>query len=254
MSLASYQQSYQVSPIFLVGGIAGTGQLPIVNLLSSSNFSTGLLSSSSAEQIGDYFGQFRPMSGHTLMDNQVATYPLANQITAANAIITNPLRISLEMLVPAGGAITVSNKLAIITQLKSALDSHTAKGGYYSVATPSFIYVGCLLKTLTDATDEEEGAQPQVRWIWEFMQPLLTTAAAQAAQNQQMTSVSNQTSSSAGVASGQPIAVGVGQPSANIVQSLVPSASSPIGSNVAPASLPSGTVSLQSVSPIAPGS
>jgi hypothetical protein len=248
MSLSDYQLSYQVSPIILVGGIAGTGMLPIVSLLSSQSFDTGLLSSSSPQQIADYFGQFRPLPGHTLMDNEVATYPVANQVVAANAIITNPLRVSLEMLVPANGIITVSNKLSIITALKSSLDSHTAQGGWYNVATPSYIYQGCLLLNLTDASDEEDGAQVQVRWVWNFFQPLLTVAAAQAAQNQQMASISAQTAAGAGVTGGQPIAVGVGQPSANIVQNLVPAAAGPIGSNLAPG----GTPSLSSVSPVAP--
>ncbi len=251
MSLADYLLSYQTSPIILVNGIAGTGYLPLTSLLSSSNYSQGLLGSTNTEDYSTFFGQFRPLSGHTLMDNEVATYPFANQTVAANAIITNPLRISLEMLVPATGAITVTDKLSIITAIKSALDNHTALGGWYNVATPSYIYQGCLLTSLRDATDEGDGAQVQVRWVWEFMQPLLTISSAQAAQNPDMSTIQNQT-----VAVGDPplsIPIfNISKPASNIVQNAVPAAAGPIGSNIASPSS-SGVINLSSVSPISPG-
>lgn len=254
MSRSSYQLSYQISPIVLVGGIAGAGMLPIVNILSSGQYTTGLLSSSSAEDFSSLFGQFKVIPGHTLMDNEVATYPVANQTVAANAIITNPLRVSLEMLVPATSVVTLANKLSIITALKATLDNHTATGGWYNVATPSYIYQGCLLTSLRDISDDEEGSQPQVRWQWDFYQPLLTVAAAQAAQNQAMAKISSQTQNTGDPPGSQPIATGVGQPSSNIVQNVVPSAANPSGSNVAPGGTPVGTPSVQSISPIAPGS
>ena len=253
MSLSSYQTSYQISPIILVGGAAGTGMLPIVSLLNSQNYDLGILSASGPETLESLFGQFRPLSGHTLMDNEIATYPFANQTVAANAVITNPLRVSLEMLAPANGNITVANKLSVITSLKSTLDQHTALGGWYNVATPSFIYTGCLLKDLVDATDEEDGAQVQVRWVWSFIQPLITLAAAQAAQNQAMNRISNQCFNTGDPPGSNPVVTGVTQPSSNIVQNLVPAASSPQGSNVAPFTTASLTSSLQYVSPVSPG-
>lgn len=251
MSRADYLTSYQTSPIILVGGAAGTGMMPITNLLSSQNFRGGV---TSTPQAGDsFFGQFRVLPGHNLMDNEVATYPVANQAVAANAVITNPLQLSLEMLVPAGGAVNVKNKLSIITALKSALDKHTALGGWYNVATPSYIYQGCLLTRLVDASDEDFGQQVQVRWIWSFMQPLLTTSAAQAAQNQAMAKISQQTRNQGDPPGSQPLATNLGQPSSNIVQNVVPSAVSPQGSNVAPSSGQNRSVNVQSVSPISPG-
>lgn len=253
MALSDYQISYQVSPIILVGGVAGTGMLPIVSVLSSRNYSQGALSSSSAVDVSEYFGQFRVLSGHTLMKNDVATYPLANQTVAANAIITQPLELSLEMVVPANDRFTVADKLSLMTALKSTLDNHTAQGGWYNVATPSYIYQGCLLTSLVDATDELEGGQVQTTWIWSFMQPLLTAQAAQAAQNQAMNKIKNQTQNAGDPPGSKPIASNIGQPSSNIVQNVVPASSSPSGSNVAPSSAPSGTPSVQSVSPIAPG-
>lgn len=254
MSRAAYELSNQVSPIILVGGVAGVGALPISSVLSSRNFSQqGILGSSDAAQVGDYFGQFNVLPGHTLMDNEVALYPLANQTTAANAIITNPLRVSLEMVAPAGGPITLSNKLSIMTALKSVLDSHTALGGWYNVATPSYVYQGCLLIGLRDASEEIEGGQPQIRWVWEFMQPLLTEASAQAAQNQAMSKITNQTQNSGDPPGSQPISTGIGQPSANIVQNIVPAAASPLGSNIASSGAMNGIANIQAVSPIQPG-
>jgi len=252
MSIGDYQISYQVSPIILVGGVAGTGMLPIVSVLSSANYSGGALGSSGALDISEFFGQFRVVPGHTLMRNEIAMYPLANQTVAANAVITQPLEVQLEMIVPADGRFTLSRKKTIITALKSTLDEHTAKGGYYNVATPSYIYQGCLLTGLVDESDEDDGSQVQTRWLWSFTQPLLTAAAAAAAQNQAMNKITDQTRNAGDPPGSQPIATGVRQPSSNIAQNVVPSASAPVGSNVAPSSS-SGRPSTASVSPIPPG-
>jgi len=253
MARSDFQLSYEVSPIILVGGIAGTGMLPIVSLLDSRNYSAGVLSSSDAAQIADTFGHFRVLGGGTLMDNETAHYPLANQSVAANAIITNPLRVSLEMLVPANDEITFSQRQSIMTALKGTLDSHTAQGGYYNVSTPSYIYQGCLLVTLVDGSEEGTGSQPQERWIWNFEQPLITLAAAQAAQNQVMSKISGQTQNAGDPPGSKPIQTGISSPSSNIVQNTVPAASGPQGSNVASTTTPIGTTNLSSVSPITPG-
>lgn len=254
MSLSDFQTSYQISPIFLVGGIAGTGVLPIVSLLASANYANGITSQADANPPVDNFGRFRLIPGGTLMDMEVATYPFANQTTAANAVITNGLRVSLEMVVPAGGSMTMSNKQSIMDALKSSLDNHTAQGGYYTVATPSYVYQGCLLTTLVDTTDDDDyGKQPQVRWTWNFYQPLLTEAAAQAAQNQAMAKITNQTQNAGDPPGSDTVASGISQPSSNIVQNIVPAASTPAGSNIAPTTSPGGTTSLSSISPISPG-
>lgn len=254
MTLSQYQVSYEISPIVLVGGVAGTGMLPLISVLSSQNFDLGILSSASQSNPDSFFGHFRVLPGHTLMDNEVATYPVANQTVAANAIITDPLRVAVEMLVPANGQVTIENKLSLMTSLKSTLDKHTAQGGWYNVATPSYIYQGCVLVSLMDGTDAEEGDQVQVRWVWSFMQPLLTAQAAQAAQNQAMNKISRNTKNSGDPPGSTPLSSNLGQPSSNIVQNVVPAASGSIASNVAPSSPNNGGVSVQSVSPMVPGS
>jgi len=252
-SRSEYQVSYQVSPIMLVGGVAGTGMLPLISVLSSVNYQNGLLSSPTPQSSDNYFGQFKIIPGHTLMENEVATYPVANQTVAANAIIANPLKLAVEMLVPANGRITVANKLAVMTSLKSTLDRHTAAGGWYNVATPSYIYQGCLLTSLVDGTEEEAGSQVQVRWVWSFMQPLLTVQAAQAAQNQAMAKISGATKNSGDPPGSVPLSNNIGQPGANLVQNVVPAATHPVASNVAPINSTTSSVDVQSVSPISPG-
>lgn len=232
MSLSDYEYSFQVTPIILIGGIATTGAMGIVTLLQSYNYKAGI--TGRADPGSPTFASFRPVPGHSLMNNEVATYPFANQTTAANAVITAPLDISLEMLVPATGAINASNKLSIITSLKSSLDKHTSLGGYYNIATPSYVYQGCLLTSLVDASDEDDGAQPQVRWIWNFTQPLITSQAAQAAQNPQMNTLSKQTQNSGDPPGSNTFQSQASNPSANIVQNYVPSTSGALGSNLPP--------------------
>ena len=254
MNFSDYQLSYQVSPIVLVSGIAGTGMLPIVNLLNSVAYNNGITSNADDNLNNDaFFGQFRILPGHTLMDNEVATYPVANQSVAANAIITQPLHLALEMIAPASSNVTMSQKASIFTALKSSLDNHTALGGWYNVATPSYVYQGCLLTRLADASDGVDGAQVQVRWVWDFFQSLVTEQAAQAAQNQLMSKIGGRTQLVGSPPGSQPIATSVGQPSSNVTQNVIPSSTNLAAANVTPSSTSTGTTSIQAVSPIAPG-
>lgn len=232
MAFSDYQTDYQVNPIVLVAGVAGTGMMALSAILSSN--STAPVTSDGISS--PVFGQFCVLPGGTLMQNENAKYPLANMTVAANAIITNPLTISIEMLVPADAAITLTNKQAVITALKKTLDAHTAQGGYYNVATPSYIYQNCLLLELVDATEMVEGGQPQVRWVWEFEQPLITVAAAQAAQNQAMAKISSQTANAGDPPGSKPIVTGINDPTSNISPSLLPNNANAPAANVAPTS------------------
>ena len=248
ISISDYEYRFQINPIILVNGIASTGAMGIVTLLQSINYKSGI--TGPAAPGSPTFASFRPVPGHTLINNEVATYPFANQTTAANAVFTQPLEISLEMLVPANGNVTLDNKLSVITSLKQRLDQHTAQGGWYNVVTPSYVYQGCLLTTLVDASEEENGAQPQVRWIWNFMQPLITADEAQAKQNQNMSKTSNQIYFPNDPPGQNAFQSNYSDPSANISQNFVPSNSGALGANIAPTSLFSSTPSLASISPI----
>lgn len=231
MAYADFQLSYQVCPIVLVGGIAGTGVLPIANLLNPSAASGGFTTSSTGAVVESStpvardaftFGSFRILPGGTLMDNENAKYPLATMSVAANAIITMPLRFAIEMVTPASADVTFSQRLSIFTSLKNVLDNHISAGGYFNVATPSYIYTGCLLLNLVDASDVPDGAQVQTRWVWNFEKPLITLEQAQAVVNNAMSKVTGQTYNAGDPPGKKPLLTSVSNPS--IGQQVTPGA------------------------------
>lgn len=179
--LVDFKRSYEISPIVLVGGVVGNAQqvMPIVQLLSSDAFSSGFPDGSGSAQAtsDEFFAHFSVVGGGSLIENEVALYPFANQAVAANAIIAMPLRITLEMRAPARGVGGWSSKSAIMQALQATLAQHSALGGWYIVATPSFQYENCLLLSLKDASGSDT-KQPQHTWHWDFVQPLLTQAQA----------------------------------------------------------------------------
>jgi len=250
MSFYDYQLSYEINPIILEGGIAGAGPQALSTILSAVNFTDGLLNPS---QGAFFFGNFRVLPGHNLMKNEIAMYPVANQSVAGNAVITDPLSVQLEMLVPANADVPVETKKSIMTLLKSILDQHTALGGWYNIATPSYTYLACLLNDLTDSSDQGDGSQVQTRWVWSFTQPLITIERAQAAQNQLMRKISNRTANAGDPPGSRPLVTSIGDPSANITQNVIPSSSNLQASNVTSGSQPSGAPSVQTVSPVQPG-
>jgi hypothetical protein len=178
------------------------------------------------------------------MDNQVAMYPFANQTTAANAIITQPLKLSIEMVVPAVNGISFAIKSSIISAMKKTLDLHTALGGWYNVSTPNYIYTGCLLTSLMDATDQMDGSQVQNRFIWNFIKPLVTSEEAQAAQNQPMSAITNATQNTSNP--GVNIPSLTTSPVSNVVQNIDSNANQTLAAQIATMGAP--TVAI----PIAP--
>lgn len=228
MAYADFQLSYQVSPIVLIGGIAGTGVMPISQLLNPGAGSTSLTTSTgggaaqSSQSDAFTFGSFRVLPGGSLMDNDIAKYPLATMAVAANAIITNPLRLSVEMVTPASADVSLSQRLSIFTSLKNVLDNHISAGGYFNVATPAFIYTGCLLLNLVDASDVPDGAQTQTRWVWNFEKPLITLQEAQAVVNNAMSKVTGQTYNAGDPPGKKPLLTSVSNP--QIGQQITPGA------------------------------
>lgn len=206
---AAYDLSFQVSPIILVGGIAaGTlgGMLPIISLTGQAaalvqGIATGGITSDA------FFAKFLPIPGSTIISNAVGTYPFANQQVAANAIIQQPLNISLEMIAPVkerGGYLT---KLAIFTALQSSLLAHNNAGGTYNIATPAYIYTNCLMTGMTDITSGETN-QKQVKWQLDFVQPLITQQQATSAYNSLMGKAASGQQITSPQWSGQGIAAG----------------------------------------------
>jgi hypothetical protein len=175
----AFRLGYEISPIILTNGIAKLipgGMLPIVALTEAPSLVSGLLQGnglSALTNVDQYFAHWMPLAGSTLIKNEIGSYPFANQIIAANAIIKQPNNISMLMVCPAQRTGGYATKLATISALKKTLDYHHQSGGTYTVVTPSYIYTGCILTAMTDATGGESN-QVQTAWRFDFVQPLIT--------------------------------------------------------------------------------
>jgi hypothetical protein len=182
-TMEQYNLAYQISPIFLAGGIVASSAGGLVPLTT---FTGG--SPATAEEA---FATFVPMPGSTLISQTVAMYPFANQNVAANATIQQPLTLSMLMIAPVNQAGGYGTKLSTFTALQKTFANHNAAGGTYTVATPAFIYNGLLLVSWTDVTEDLEGGQQMIKWQLDFIQPLLTLAAAAGAMSSMMSQISN---------------------------------------------------------------
>lgn len=187
-----YDIAFQVSPIILVGGIASSapgGMLPIIGLTGQvAALAQGALSGGLG--LDDFFARFVPVPGSSLINNVIGTYPFANQQVAANAIIQQPLGISLEMIAPVkseGGYLT---KLALFTSLQNSLQAHNNAGGTYNIATPSYIYTNCIMTLMQDITSGNS-RQQQIIYQLDFVQPLITQQQAAAAFNSKLNQLSS---------------------------------------------------------------
>jgi hypothetical protein len=204
-SRSAYDIAFQVSPIVLFGGLYPSG-MPILGLLSGVGQAvTGAASGigALAGEIGGlaytglnliqgqdpYFARFMVMPGGTLLNNAIGKYPFANVQVAANATIQQPKNVSLRMICPAKGDGYYLTKLAIMTGLQTTLEQHNAAGGYYTVATPSFIYTNGILTNVTDITPGNT-ANPQTEWQFDFEFPLISQDQATGALNTLMSQVS----------------------------------------------------------------
>jgi hypothetical protein len=190
--LAQFKLNYQLCPIIFTSGISiliPGGMLPIISITQSLNFNEGLLSGSEDLDLDDYFANFVPVPGSTLINQQIGHYPFANQAVAANAVIAQPKTISMRMICPARGPSGWATKLASMTALQSAFANHNAQGGTYTVATPSWTYVNCVMTRMTD-TSTDRSAQAQNTYQIDFEQPLLTLEDALQAESSLMAQIS----------------------------------------------------------------
>lgn len=183
MSFSSqiFKLGYEISPVILVNGIASQipGQmLPIVAITQAGDFTTGLLSGDAVPpSLDNYFAHWKPLPGTTMVSSQVGMYPFANQAVAGNAIIAQPLNISMLMNCPVQTAGGYTGKLATLTVLAQILAAHNAQGGTYTVVTPSQYYPNCILTLMRDVSGGES-KQVQHTWQFDFTQPLITLNAA----------------------------------------------------------------------------
>lgn len=249
--LAEFKLSFQICPIFLVGGIASQmpgNTLPIISITQAQDFSFGVLGGSDNIDLDSYFANFQPMPGGTLIDNQVGMYPFANQAVAANAIIAQPLVISMLMLCPVGGATGYFSKLSTMMSLQATLKQHNASEGTYTVITPSFYYTNCIMTNMKDVTGAQT-KQVQEAWQLDFFKPLLTLEDAQQAQNNLMSKISSGTA----VSGDPPTSFGndanVGSGIGAVNPSVTPASSSMAGGTAVPYTTGIGAYTPSATSP-----
>jgi hypothetical protein len=225
-AFVSWKLGFQVTPIILTNGIATNlgGALPIVALTEGLNAITSLFSANANAQADGFFANYKPLPGASLVNNQVAMYPFANQSVAANAIIAQPLTISMLMVNPAGGQ-TGGYPLKTVTMvsLQNALAQHNNSGGTYTIITPAFIYTNCIM-TGFRCVDSGESLQVQYAWQIDFVQPLVTIQSAQIALSGLMQKLTNGTTIS-GTPSWSIAGLAVNNPTNLLTSSLVPSTS-----------------------------
>lgn len=224
--LAAWKIAFQLSPIILTGGIAQgmsfTGQmLPILAITEAINFPLGLLSGGENIELDDFFANYRPVPGSTIIDQDIGHYPFANQTIAANAVIQNPLQISMQMVVPARNAFGYYAKLATMTAFQLVLQQHNASGGTYVIMTPSYIYTNCVMRGMRDASQGSTN-QPQNTWQLDFEQPLLTIDQTEGFLNSLMAKITSQTEMGVPTLAGAGSATG--SPTANVLSFVLPSA------------------------------
>jgi hypothetical protein len=193
MSLSQQQLTFQISPITLTGGIATNitgGMLPLVALTNPNAFSQNLLTGDPDFQLEDAFAIFSPAAGGSLIEQQPAEYPFANLTVAANAIIRNPINVSLIMITPMKQQSAWSVKLQTMQALKATLDSHNNAGGTYTVYTPAYTYTNMLMLNLSDCS-MPQNAVPQNAWKWDFTRPLVSLEDASGALSNLMNQINN---------------------------------------------------------------
>lgn len=232
----AYKLAFEISPIMLTNGVASLigGMLPLISVTEGINFLTGILSGANIS-INSFFANFQVLPGTSLIDQQVGTYPFANQNTAANAVIAQPLMVSMLMICPVrepGGYFT---KLAILTALRELLATHNNSGGTYTIATPSYLYTDCVMTGMKDVSTGDP-KQPQDRWRLDFVQPLVTLQQANQVQNSLMSKLT-QSMPTTGALSGAS-ALSSPFPIPGVSAAVIPAA------GTATASLASGTPSM----------
>jgi hypothetical protein len=186
------QLSYQVCPIILTGGVAGQipgGMLPMLSLMATGE-TTSLGLPFDIGKLDDSFGAFNVLPGGTLISQSIGKYPFANQSVAANAVIREPLTLSVIMDTPMRGANAWQIKQSVFTALKATLEQHNDVGGTYTVATPAYMYDNLVMTALTD-NSRGNNSLPQNAWRFDFEKPLVALGELQGAQNQFMQKITN---------------------------------------------------------------
>jgi hypothetical protein len=207
---AAFKLQFQLSPIVMTGGIASGiigGVLPLIQLVSGLAGTSLVGESSFGDSLDDAFAFFQPLPGGTLIDQQIGMYPFANQKVAANAVIQQPLSISMLMICPAGRGGGYASKFGLMQAMQASFKAHNVGGGLYDIMTPSYVYTNCVMTNMTDVSSSMT-KQVQNAYKLDFLQPLVTLADAAGAQSALMNSITNGTPTN-GALSGQAGVAGV---------------------------------------------
>lgn len=234
-----FQLTYELCPIILEGGIANSipgAQLPIISLIQAQSFTGGILQDSDQITKQDFFAHFTPLPGATLIESQVGMYPFANQAIAANAVIAQPLKLSMRMTAPAPTPGGYPLKLAAFSSLQQQLGKHRNLGGTFTVATPAMYYTNMILEALRDVTGGS-GVQVQVEWQWDFIKPLLTQEQAAQAYSSLISKLDGRLPQPTDPLTYSSAANAVGNPGSGIAPALIPAAQ-----QVGAASVPFGGI------------
>lgn len=179
---------YEISPILLTGGVAEKlgGTVPILLYTEAIAAVNGLIAGGLSGKLNlpdldNMWCTWNQLSGSTLVDNDVATYPFANQTLAANAVVNKPLTVSMQMRCPPNGPGAMVTKLATLQALSAVLNKHVTMGGEFVVITPGQIYTNMLLVRMAD-TSPNPATQPSSQFQLDFTRPL--TQADEAVQKQ----------------------------------------------------------------------
>jgi hypothetical protein len=205
-SIEQWKLSYQVSPIFLTGPPVSNvpnGMLPFLSIVNpgafpatsntpgtpAQSFDLSTLATDAAT-LDNAFGAFNVLAGGSLIAQTVAKYPFANQSYAANAILRDPLHVSLIWDTPMRGANAWGTKLTVMQSVKQRLDAHNNGGGTYIVVTPAYVYDNMVMLSLTDASRGSSNL-PQNAWRFDFERPLIVLQELRRAQSALMSKLTN---------------------------------------------------------------
>lgn len=231
----AFKLAFQLSPIVLTGGIAQAipgGMLPIIAITEPLNAISGILGGTADVNMDDFFAHYKPLPGGTLIDNHVGEYPFANQAVAANAIISNPLVISMMMTCPVRNPFGYPIKLITITALQAVLAQHNSLGGTYIIVTPSYFYTNCVMLRMVDAS-HSGSQQAQNAFQLDFRRPLLTVEDAEGAENSLMSKLTGGSQVN-GNPSWSGVSSTVGNTASGASPSVIPSGSNLPGTSLNP--------------------